>query len=361
MLAALRRFAGTWPARVFFVLLVGSFGLWGVAGLVGGSGTDPTAVATVGSQRVDPQELQDVLPPHAGADAAANGQHRRPDHRDAPWRHLPGVAATGGAGGVRGRGRRLNIQVPDEALRRATFDTKAFQGPNGQFDRATFQSVLRNNSYTEARYLKLLRTDLAQRQLVEAVRAGGYSPDLVNRLVFGFQGETRVADLVTLPFAAAPEPPAPTDEQLERQYDDNANEYRAPEYRRVKLVMLSPEGVAKDITVSDADARAFYDSHAAEFNKPETRAVQVVVAPDAGCGEGAGQCVADRGGLGCGAEAGGRRRRVRHRTGAKHPGRVFRPRPCRPGVCRQHRTPSRARCNAEGSWAVFRVTDVTGG
>ena len=71
---------------------------------------------------------------------------------------------------------RLNIQVPDAALRQATFDTKAFQGPNGQFDRATFQSVLRNNSYTEARYLKLLRTDLAQRQLVEAVRAGDIRP-----------------------------------------------------------------------------------------------------------------------------------------------------------------------------------------
>ncbi len=54
--------------------------------------------------------------------------------------------------------------MPDEALRQATFDTKAFQGPNGQFDRATFNSVLRNNGYTETRYLSLLRTDLAQRQ-----------------------------------------------------------------------------------------------------------------------------------------------------------------------------------------------------
>ena len=62
MLATLRRFANTWLARVLFVVLCGSFGLWGVAGMLGGNlgGGDPNTVATVGSQKVDPQELQEV-------------------------------------------------------------------------------------------------------------------------------------------------------------------------------------------------------------------------------------------------------------------------------------------------------------
>ena len=363
MLAALRRFAGTWPARVFFVLLVGSFGLWGVAGLVGngtGGGGDPNAVATVGSQRVDPQELQDAsrrmltqMLRQTGSNAAPTPEMRRGVASQALQQLVVQAAFAAEVA-------RLNIQVPDEALRRATFDTKAFQGPTGQFDRPTFQSVLRNNGYTEARYLKLLRTDLAQRQLVEAVRAGGYSPDLVNRLVMSFQGETRVADLVTLPFAAAPEPPAPTDEQLERQYDNNANDYRAPEYRRVKLVILSPEGVAKDLTVSDADARAFYDSHAAEFNKPETRAVQVVVAQT----QDAAKALANAWLTGAdwdavqkqAAAAGASAIALEESTQAAFPspelaGPVFAAPP----------NAVEGPVNAEGSWAVFRVTKVTGG
>ena len=282
MLASLRRFAGTWPARIFFVLLVGSFGLWGVAGLVGnnlfGGSADPNAVATVGTQSIDPQELQDVsrrmltqFQRQSGSSAAPTPEIRRGIAEQALQQLV--IQASFAAEVAR-----LSVTVPDEALRQATFSTKAFQGPNGQFDRTTFNTVLRNNGYTETRFLSLLRTDLAQRQVVEAVRAGGFSPDMVNRLVFTFQGETRTADMVTLPFATAPEPPAPTDDQLQRQYDDNANDYRAPEYRRVRLVVLTPEGLAKDITVSDDDAKAYYQSHMDAFSKPETRAVQVVVA-----------------------------------------------------------------------------------
>ncbi len=286
MLAAFRRFAATWPAKVFFVLLIASFGLWGVAdvarNLLGGA--DPNSVATVGGQRIDPADLQDASRRllaqvmRANPTAAPTSEQRRAVAGQALEGLIIQAAFTVEA-------QRLRVSVPDEALRRATFETRAFAGPDGQFNRAVFSSVLRMNNYTEARYLTLLRTDLAQRELVEPVRAGGYSPDVVNRLAFAHDGETRVADLVTLPFAGAAEPPAPTAEQIERHYDDNATVYRAPEYRRVKVVILSAEGVAKDIEVSDADAQAYYDSHKADYLRVDTRSVQVVVAPTEAAGK----------------------------------------------------------------------------
>ncbi len=284
MLGSLRRFASTWPAKLLFVVLVGSFGFWGVAGRLGGAfgGADPNSVATVGSQRVDPAELQEVA-----RRVLAQAQRNNPAPPTAGLRRAVAEQALQQLviqAAFSAEAARLRVSVTDEALRQATFETPAFQGPNGQFDRATFQSILRNNGFTENRYLALLRTDLAQREVVEAVRAGGYSPDLVNRLVLVFQGETRTADLVSLPFAAAAAPPAPTDEQVERQYDDNLTDYRAPEYRRVKLVVLTPESVAKDITVTDEQARAYYDAHQAEYNQPETRTVQVLVAPTEAAG-----------------------------------------------------------------------------
>ena len=362
MLAALRRFANTWPARVLFVLLVGSFGLWGVAGMLGGNlgGGDPNSVATVGSQKIDPQELQEVsrrmltqMQRQTGSTAAPTPEMRRGVAEQALQQLVIQAAFAAEVA-------RLNVQVPDDALRQATYDTPAFRGPNGQFDRATFDSVLRNNNYTESRYLSLLRTDLAQRQVVEAVRAGGYSSDLVNRLVFTFEGETRTADLVTLPFAAAAEPPAPTDEQLQRQYDDNSNDYRAPEYRRVKAVILSPEGLAKDIVVSDSDARAYYDSHKAEFSKPETRAVQVVVAQT----EAAAKTLATAWTTGADWDA-----IQKQATAAKASAialddttQTAFPSPELAGpVFAAAPNAVTGPVNAEGSWAVFRVTKVAGG
>ena len=57
-------------------------------------------------------------------------------------------------------------------MRQSVFATPAFNGPSGQFDRQTFETVLRNNGLTEPRFLDMVRGQLQERQLLEAVTAG---------------------------------------------------------------------------------------------------------------------------------------------------------------------------------------------
>jgi peptidyl-prolyl cis-trans isomerase D len=282
MLAFFRRFLDTWLARVFFVILVASFGLWGVADVVRNNilgGDDGSTVATVGGHKIDVSELQDAsrrllaqLIRQNGGQLSPTPEIRRGVAAQALQQLIVQAAFAVEA-------EQLHLAVPDEAVRDATFANRAFAGPSGQFDRAQFQSVLRNAGLTEDRFIALMRTDIGQKQLVEAVRAGGSSPALLNKLVYAFQGEKRVADLVSLPFAAATEPPAPTQDQLERQYADTTNDYAAPEMRRIKAVILSPESIAQDVEVSDDDMHTYYEQHKNEYQKPEQRSVQVIVAP----------------------------------------------------------------------------------
>ena len=58
MLAVFRSFLNTWAAKAFFLLLVASFALWGVADVFQ-PGTNQT-VATVGERTVELAELQDA-------------------------------------------------------------------------------------------------------------------------------------------------------------------------------------------------------------------------------------------------------------------------------------------------------------
>ncbi len=287
MLSTLRRFAATWPAKVFFVLLVGSFGLWGVADVVRNffGGADPNSIATVGGQRIDPSELQQAARrtlaqymQQANITTPPTAEMRRFAAEEALQQLVVQASLANEA-------TRLHLAVPDEALRQVIFQDPAFQGLGGRFDHAVFTNVMRTVGETEGHYLALTRTKLGNVQVISAVRAGGFSPDVVNRLVFGYEAETRTADLVNLPFAGAVEPPAPTDAQVERQYDDNLNDYRTPEYRRVRLLILSPDSVARDIDVSDADARAYFESHPSAFVKTESRSVQVIVAPSEAAGK----------------------------------------------------------------------------
>ncbi len=115
---------------------------------------------------------------------------------------------------------------------------------------------------------------------MEAIQVGAGPPETVTNQVFALQRETRVAQYVELPFAAAAEPPQPDQADLERLYDNNADRYSAPEFRRIKAVILSPETVARDIEVADADIAAYYEQHKAEYVTPEKRSVEVVVAQD---------------------------------------------------------------------------------
>jgi peptidyl-prolyl cis-trans isomerase D len=280
MIALFRRFLGTWAARVFFLLLVGSFGLWGIADVVRNLGQSGSTVATVGSSKVDVSELQDSyrrllrqVQRQSGSTAEPSPETRRAVAGEALQRLVVQAEFAGEVA-------RMGLRVPDAAVRQATFDEKAFHGVSGQFDRAVFQAALRNASLTEAHYLDLMRTDLGQRQLVEALRAGASVPDVVSRLVFAAQEEKRVADLVELPFAKAAEPPPPTDAQLQRQYDDNLNAYAAPEYRRVKAVVLSPDTLAHEVVVSDDELGAAYEARRASFGEPEKRSVEVVATQD---------------------------------------------------------------------------------
>ena len=287
MLSAFRRFAATWPAKVFFVLLVGSFGLWGVADVVRNffGGADPNSIATVGGQRIDPSELQRaarrVLAQYmqqAKITTPPTNEMRRFAAEEALQQLVVQASLANEAA-------RLHLSVPDDALRKVIFQDPAFQGLGGQFDHNVFLNIMRTVGETEGHYLALTRTKLGNVQVVGAVRAGGFSPDVANRLVLGYEAETRTADLVNLPFAGAAEPPSPTDDQVERQYDDNLNDYRTPEYRRIRVLILNPDSVSRDIEVSDADAQTYFESHKSSFVKTETRSVQVIVAPTEASGK----------------------------------------------------------------------------
>lgn len=278
MLALFRRFLNTWAARAFFLVLVGSFAIWGIGDVVRNVGGD-TAVATIGDRKIEPQELQDAYRRGLSQVTRMFGGRMEPTpeiRRAVAAQALDRLVLQAA---MQQEARALGLAVSDEALRQAVYDIPAFRTPAG-FSRAQFDAVLRNNGWTEGRFVEELRKDLTVRQLTGAVRAGAAAPDVVAREVFAYQQERRVAEYVDLPFAAADEPSPPTEDDLRRQYDNDPQGYTAPEYRRIKAVILSAETLARGIEVSDEDLRAYYDQHRTEFVSPEKRSVQVIVSQD---------------------------------------------------------------------------------
>lgn len=279
MLASFRRYANTWPARILFLMLAAAFGLWGVADMIRNVG-HTTAVAKVDGQSIQVQTLQNAYQQQlAQATQMGHGEPSPALRRavaDQALQRLVMQAVLAHAV------QRLGLVVPNAALRQAVFDMPAFHGPNGRFDRATFERVLANNNLTEDRFLAMMRDELANRQLLESVIAGIASPDVLTRQVFAYQNERRVADLAMVPFSAAKPPPAPTQAELQRWYENHPERYSAPEYRKIKVAVLSPQILAKSIKVPENQLRAAYAQNKASYQAPEKRSVEVLLSSDQG-------------------------------------------------------------------------------
>ena len=59
MLNTMRKYASGWVAQIFIVLLIVSFGVWGVAGALSGVGSN--TVAQVGNTEISAVELRSGL------------------------------------------------------------------------------------------------------------------------------------------------------------------------------------------------------------------------------------------------------------------------------------------------------------
>ena len=279
MLSAFRAFLNTWVARVFFFVLVASFALWGIGDVVRNAGHE-TALATIGDRKIEPAEFQETFRRELAQVNRMMGNKSEPtsEVRKAVAEQSLSRMITQAA--IADEVHRLGIVVPDAALRQAVFDIPTFRGKAGAFDRGVFEAVMRNNNLTEARFLELMRSDLAQRQLMETVQAGVAAPETLLSQIYAFQHETRVGDIVELPFTTAPAPPAPTADDLQRQYENNPVAYSAPAYRRIKLVVLSPQTLARGIEVTPEEVQAYYEAHKSDYATEAKRAAEVIVTQD---------------------------------------------------------------------------------
>ncbi|HEY3848090.1 MAG TPA: SurA N-terminal domain-containing protein [Acetobacteraceae bacterium] len=280
MISAFRRSLDTWVVRGFFLVMVAAFIIWGIGDVFRMAGTS-TWVAKVGDQTVEvpafqaeyQRELSQAtrnLPP--GQDASADLKR---SVGDAALQRLIGQAA------LDQEQRRLRVVTPDAAVRDTVYSAPAFRGTDGKFNRPAFEAWLRSNGMTEQRVVEMVRGDLAQRQVLEAVSAGAVAPQAEAGPLYQEQFEKRSADMVEFPFAAETAP-APTDAGLQRWYDDHPWLYSSPELRRIRAIVLSPQTLAKDIPITDEDLHAAYDQRKAQYVTPEKRSAQVIsVADDA--------------------------------------------------------------------------------
>lgn len=278
MLTAMRRLAGTWPAKLLFLLLLASFLIWGIEDIVRNFGRD-TAVVRVGDERIELPEAQAAarremtrIARQLGNRFEANDEIRRAVAATALDRLIAQYA-------LRTEAQRRGLAAPAPVVRDTVLAIPGLRGPDGSFSRAVLDSFLRSNDLSEPQFLRVVADEVLREQLSGAIRAGAAAPDAMTAPLLAWAFQRRSAEVVQIARSAMPDPEAPTEAQLRRFQENNASRFSSPEYREAAILVLSPEALAGEIQIDDAALRQAFDARRAQFDTPEKRQILQAVVP----------------------------------------------------------------------------------
>ena len=278
MLNSLRNAASSWVSKLLLVLLVLSFGAWGISGQIfSGLGTN---VVVVGDTRVSimdyrlayDRQLALLQQQFGGAITREQAQAFGVDNQ---------VLAQLTAGAVLDeQAREMRLGLSRDRLAQLTAEDPAFQGANGQFDRRQFEWVLQQVGMRPDDYLRNREQVAVRQQVVEAVSDGIDAPEALLRAMALYQNEDRTVDYIVLPPALVEPVEAPSEEELAAYFEDNKARYDAPEYRRISYVKLEPEDIADPAAVTEQQARETYEREIDRFTSAERRRIEQLVFAD---------------------------------------------------------------------------------
>lgn len=279
MLRGIHKASSTWLGKALMALVMGTlvvaFAIWGIGDIFRGFGRNE--VAKIGGTEISTEQFRQYYTDRLQQLGRQMGRPVTPDQARALGldRQILGqlVAETT----LDEETRKLRLGLSDADIARRIMDDPNFKAPNGQFDRGRFEMIIRNAGYTESRFVDEQRRVLLRRQIGQSVTGDLRAPNTMLQAINQYQNERRDIEYLALGAAQAGDVPQPTQEQLSVYFDERKILFRAPEYRKLTLVTLSPAELAKPNEVSDADARAYYDQNKSAFGKPEKRELRQIV------------------------------------------------------------------------------------
>lgn len=281
MMQAIRTRAGSIVVKVLFGLLIISFGFWGIytrSDYYQGHSPD-TVIATVGSQSIRAEELQQALPPALERLRQQFGSTIDPQQvkqlgiLDSLLNQLIDRSL------LDQETARLGLAVSDDEVRSVIYQNPAFRGSDGKFDRQLFAQVLSMNRLSEDQLVARLRRDIPRTDLLQAITAGVEVPRPIVDVLYRYRNEKRLADIVAFPASVVSGIGVPSDTDLNKFYEAHPDLFRAPEYRGFTVAYLSPSDLEQPGEIAEDELHKEYEQRKDEFVTPEQRDIQQILAP----------------------------------------------------------------------------------
>ena len=259
-------------------ILIVSFGIWGIADIFRGFGQ--STLAKVGHTEISTNEFRQIFTDRLQQMGRQFGRPLTMEQARAFGFDRQVLQQIIAEAALDEEARRLGLGVSDAEIMRGIYTDPLFKGVGGGFDPQRFQSIVRQMGYTEPRYLADRRKIALRRQIVDTMTAGLQPSKTLLEALSRFQNEQRSIEYIKLGAAQAGTIDPPSPETLAAYFDDHKAQFRAPEYRKIVFVAITPEDIGKWSDVSDEDAKKLFEQRRDRYGSPEKRQVSQIVFPN---------------------------------------------------------------------------------
>jgi peptidyl-prolyl cis-trans isomerase D len=281
MLRGIRKASANWFGRavmgVVMTLLAASFAVWGINDIFRGYGS--SSLAKVGDVEIQPDQFSQAYNERLQQIGQQLGHPLPPDQAAALGLDRQVLAQLLAQAGIDQLASRMRLGIPNAEIVQHILSDPHFQTPTGQFDRARFEGFLQSIGYSEQRFFDEERQSIPRREITDAVSGGVVVPNAYLTAINEFQNQERSIAYVELGAAQAGDVPQPSADELNKYFEARKFQFRAPEYRKIVTVTVTPAELAKTIQVSDADVKKNYDDNLKQYSTPEKRHIEQIVFP----------------------------------------------------------------------------------
>jgi len=279
MLRNIHKVSSTWIGKIVMAVVFGiltiSFAIWGIGDIFRGFGENE--VAKIGGAEISTEQFRQYYNDKLQQLGRQRGRVITQDQARAAGLDRQILAQLIAQTTLDQQAHNLRLRLSDAEIAQRIKNDPTFRGPTGRFDRNVFERIINEAGFTEARFVAEQRNVLLRRQIVQSIIGDIRAPQTALEALNQFRSEQRNVDYIALGPAQAGTLPAPTQDQLSKYFDERKTLFRAPEYRKITILSVTPAELAKPAAVSDADARTYYTQHKGEYGRPEKRAVRQIV------------------------------------------------------------------------------------
>lgn len=273
MLNSLNSFIKGFAAKVLLVLLILSFGVWGIGDVLR-RGVGHKDLATVGSAPISIEDFKQALDREKSNIQRTLGKQYSPEilkSMHVPEQVLDKLITRSL---VLQEAHAYGLIASDNDVARMIHTNPAFHDDKGHFDKNIYSARLRSAGLSEKYYVEQLRQQTAAQILIGVINSHHLEHPLAAETLYKSRNQQRNVTLYVMRESLVPAITNPADNDIKTFYESHHAMFSEPEYRTLSYVSFNLEDMKPDLKVAPEELQAAYDERMDEFRFDERREVE---------------------------------------------------------------------------------------